>query len=301
MKTVVLPSLSSFALAACALAACNQAPSPAQSGTSDRTSGSVPAVPSAAAKRKLIPAWEDPPDELPVFTEAPPGKKAPTSSIFGARVGTTTFDEAVVLTKQMGATCSDRSMRTAMDTMRASKKLEIEQALAQGKAIDSVTGASIVQWRSPRETNPQVRWACDGIDAALVKDRARPTVSPARLLFIFDSKNLPLRHVSLQRMWPKAQIDGAIADLRSTFEHHEKLYGPPTTATGELPTTDPKSIAALRSYSAVTREWVFADLKVRVQGLNFPNGFNVQEEVDVPMPLRADAPARPATMAATAP
>jgi hypothetical protein len=39
-------------------------------------------------------------------------------------------------------------------------------------------------------------------------------------------------------------------------------------------------------------EWKWADLQVKLNAVNLPKGLTISEDVEVPMPLRPDAPAR---------
>ena len=39
-------------------------------------------------------------------------------------------------------------------------------------------------------------------------------------------------------------------------------------------------------------EWKWADLQVKLNAVNLPKGLTISEDVEVPMPVRPDAPAR---------
>jgi hypothetical protein len=273
----------------------------------DETPAPVPAPPSAAASgtvagstpagkppRKLMPVWEAPPDILPEFKEPPAGPRAPDNAGLLIRVGETRLDETKALTAGLGIACANKSVRVAMQAAREAKSREVDAAKAAGKGPDAVTGASILMWRSPRETNPQVRWSCEDIDMAAVKDRPRPSFSQSRLLYVFDSDALPARLASLQRSWPRERTAEAVADLRDTLAELTKKWGPPTTSRGEIPPAPakPGEAVALPGMQNFLYEWKWSDLQVKLNAVNLPKGLTISEDVEVPMPLRPDAPAR---------
>ncbi len=268
------------------------APAPASAAASATVAGSTP--PAGKPARKLMPVWEAPPDILPEFKDPPAGPRAPDNAGLLVRVGETKLDEAKALTAGFGKACMNKSVRVAMQAAREAKSREVDAAKAAGKGPDAVTGASILMWRSPRETNPQVRWSCEDIDLAAVKDRPRPTFSQARLLYIFDSDALPARMASLQRSWPKDRTAEAVADLRDTLAELTKKWGPPTTSRGEIPPAPAKADApvTLPGMQNFLYEWKWADLQVKLNAVNLPKGLTISEDVEVPMPLRPDAPAR---------
>lgn len=266
-------------------------PAPPSAAASGTVAGSTPA---GKPPRKLMPVWEAPPDILPEFKDPPAGPRAPDNAGLLIRVGETRLDETKALTAGLGIACANKSVRVAMQAAREAKSREVDAAKAAGKGPDAVTGASILMWRSPRETNPQVRWSCEDIDMAAVKDRPRPSFSQSRLLYVFDSDALPARLASLQRSWPRERTAEAVADLRDTLAELTKKWGPPTTSRGEIPPAPakPGEAVALPGMQNFLYEWKWSDLQVKLNAVNLPKGLTISEDVEVPMPLRPDAPAR---------
>jgi hypothetical protein len=118
-----------------------------------------------------------------------------------------------------------------------------------------------------------------------LNDRQRPP-SVGRLLLVFDSERHPLRHASYQRSFPdpataRPEVQAAVAAFTTRFGAPTRTPAPETAS--ELPWLVP-----------VDYEWSFADLMVRVTALNFgpARGINLTELVEVPLPLRPDAPTR---------
>jgi hypothetical protein len=220
---------------------------------------------------------------LPSFKDPPPGPRAPASDAFGVRVGGSTLEEVQRHVIQLGVPCPDTSVRALMAESRAAREREREERKRKGLPVDAVSGAT--GGRSTKELNPQVRLSCEGVTARQLTDRARGT-STGRLLFVFDSARHPLRHTSYQRTLPdpaaaRPELEAAVAAFTARF-------GPPThTPSGanaqEIPWLVP-----------LDYEWRFADLTARVSALNFggTRGIALTELVEVPLPLRPDAPTR---------
>jgi len=279
-------------------AACGRAPEPPTAtppaSTAPQASVPVPSSPpseaaseawKAGAKRLTV--WEPLPDVVPPTQDPPAGPRAPTTALLGARVGFSTFAEVQAWTLSRGHACANKSVRATIQGMRDAKVRELSAARAQGKPVDTVTGASIVVWRSNRETNPQVRWACDRLDPAALGDRPRPSVPQARLLYIFDSPTLPLRDVSLQRSYPKDREADALEDLRATLAALTVAFGPPNDGAAEVP--DGKApVPPMRSLKWA---WSWSDAFLKLQVVNFPNGMTLTEEIGILPSIRADAPA----------
>ena len=190
--------------------------------------------------------------------------------------------------KSAGLDCPDTSMRALMQQARDQTRREMEARKARGEDPDAVTGASRVNYRSPKEANPQVRLACSDTPSGKLTDAQRPA-SRGRLLLVFDSPLHPLRHVSFERTYPATETASAIADLDGTRARMTASYGPGTGAlagaapTQELPWLSPREGI-----------WRFADLLARVSAIHYgPRGVVVSEIVEVPWPVRSDAPARP--------
>ncbi len=222
----------------------------------------------------------------PLLADPPPGPRSPRSDAFGVQVGRTTMAEAQALARKLGVDCPDTSARALMAGARAHREREAEERKRKGLPPDAVSGASKRKGPSPMERNPQVRLSCEGLATSLLTDRTRAAIAEGRLLFVFDRPDQPLRHVSYQRTLPdpdlaRRELDAAVADYR-------KLYGPPT----KTPTTPSGPLPWL---SPVDYEWNFTDLTVRLAALNFggTRGTMLTELVEVPLPLRPNAPTDP--------
>jgi hypothetical protein len=100
---------------------------------------------------------------------------------------------------------------------------------------------------------------------------------------VFDGPAQPLRHASFERTFSAASA--ARRDLDLTMSHLAQRLGPPTrsanAASADLPWLTP-----------VEYEWSFADLRAVITAINYGGrrGIVVSETVEVPWPVRADAP-----------
>jgi hypothetical protein len=224
----------------------------------------------------------------PVFTEPGPGPRAPVTEWLGVRVGFSRFDPVRSITTGWGLSCSDRGMRAMMAELRDKKRDEVARAEAHGTP-DAVTGASIIKRHTARDDNPQIRWNCDATSSSALRDRQRPA-SSGRLLFVFDDDRAPLRHASYQRN--HRDWASAVADFRDALGALSARLGSPagkgTVRPGELAAESP-----LPKFGRSEAEWRFSDIVASVSVANLGNhGFSVSEVVEVPWPVRADAPAR---------
>jgi hypothetical protein len=221
----------------------------------------------------------------PVFVEAPAGPRAPGSELLGVRVGVSVAREVRARMSSWGVVCADRSVRTMMAELRDRKRQELRLAKARGQA-DAVTGASILAHRTAQDDNPQLRLSCDDTPSSRLADRARPP-STGRALFVFDTDALPARHASYERS--HTSWGDAVGDFTDTRAAFKARFGEPGAerAAPALP-GEP-----LPRYERRFAEWHYADLSVRVSVSNLGGrGFSVSEVVEVPWPIRADAPAR---------
>jgi transposase InsO family protein len=218
----------------------------------------------------------------PPSVDPPAGPRAPGSDAFGARVGHTSLADAQALLRRLGVECPDTSARAIMTRARAARLREAEDRKARGLPPDAVSGASAGR-RSPMERNPQVRLSCEGLPTTLLGDRPRAP-SEGRLLLVFDSDELPVRHVSFQRTMTDTAL--ARSELQAAVAAFETRFGPPT----RRPPADQASLPWLVPVEYV---WTFADLTVRASALNFggTRGIMLTELIEVPLPVRADAPA----------
>ena len=223
----------------------------------------------------------------PVFVEPGPGPRAPATEWLGARVGFSHLDSVKSTTAAWSLACSDRGMRAMMAELRDKKRDEVARAEARG-APDTVTGASILKRRTARDDNPQIRWNCNETSSSALRDRTRPS-SSGRLLFVFDDDHAPLRHASYQRN--HGDWASALGDFRDAVGALSARYGRPTakgTGPGDLTAESP-----LPKFGRSEAEWRFSDVVATVSIANLGgHGFSVSELVEVPWPVRADAPAR---------
>jgi hypothetical protein len=220
-------------------------------------------------------------DVLPTFTEPAPGPRAPGSHAFGFEVGVTTLAAARAGHAAAGLDCPDTSMRAQMQQLREEKTREVAEVKARGGNVDSVSGASLIHHHSPKEANPQVRLTCDEVSGTRLGDRPRPDAR-GRLTLVFDSPRHPLRHVSFERRYRPDQIPAALADVADTRADLARRFGPISApAPGEL-----------RWLAPVEMHWRFSDLQALLNTVNWGvRGATVDEVVEVPWPVRADAPA----------
>jgi len=223
----------------------------------------------------------------PVFTEPGPGPRAPATEWLGARVGFSRFDSVKSSTASWALTCSDRSMRAMMTELRDKKREEVARAEAHGTP-DAVTSASMLKRRTARDDNPQIRWNCGEASSSALRDRPRPP-SSGRLLFVFDDDRAPLRHASYQRN--HRDWASAVGDFRDALGALSERYGRPVDKgirPGDLTAESP-----LPKYGRSEAEWRFSDIVASVSVANLGgHGFAVSEVVEVPWPVRADAPSR---------
>jgi hypothetical protein len=219
----------------------------------------------------------------PVFVEPGPGRRAPRVEFLGVRFGASRKNDVSRLMESWHVPCADRSMRTLMGELRDRKREELARAAA---SADAVSGASIVSRRTARDDNPQVRLSCEGVAASLLGDRTRPP-SSGRVLFVFDTEGSVVRHASYQRN--HAQWRDALADFQSARAALASKLGVSREAGQGGPAG--AETEAVPKYGRRAAEWRFADLAASVTVVNLgQRGFSVSESVEVPLPVRADAP-----------
>lgn len=251
------------------------------SPAADAAAGGAAPVASLIGPREL-PPYED---ELPTFAEPGEGEKAPSTEGMGQVVGVTKLEEARTWARARGIQCEDTSPRALMTRMREHKQAELEQARAEGKGADAVSGASILYKRAKHEKNPQVRLSCEEAAAGAIGDR--PREGQGRLLLVFDSAGHPLRHVSFQRRYEDHAA--AVADVKAMLAHYGARFGAPTSTGEPLPEGEAPTFP---KFKPVLSEWKFRDLAVKVSAL-YTGGktVSVSESIEVPWPVRSDAPA----------
>lgn len=263
------------AVAALLLAACTRSPAAGDPGVEVAPASQTADKP---AGDKLIP-------EIPApleFRDPDPGPRAPATRAFAVELGAATFPEVEALVQRLGLQCSDTSIRALMEAKRAAER---EKAAARGE--DAVSSASWMKKKSKREANPQIRFSCPKVQAEQIQDRPRRP-SMGRLLFVFDSADHPLRHVSYQRS--HVDHEAAFADLEDSIAAMKALFGEPTGARGDLPERVDGKIhfAPNRQYEI---RWEYSDLAVKVTAIQFgPTKVTIGERVEVPHGIRPDAP-----------
>src|SRR5688572_19735541 len=216
-------------------------------------------------------------DLLPDFIEPPPGPRGPNIELGGFVVGKTTLDE--VKRRTEGMSCTDTSIRALMSVKREKVKAEIEAAKAKGEAVDGITGASLVNYRSKKERNPQIRLSCEGVVGTSIGEGR--SEAEGRLLFVFDSPTHPLRHVSFHRKIRDPIL--AREELLAAIERSKKALGDPHKSVNEIAEgNDPIPKGTL-----IKRSWNYGDLEVEVTAFPFGSrGIDIGEDVQVPWPVR---------------
>jgi hypothetical protein len=231
-------------------------------------------------------AWSKRPRELPPLETVLPEFEEPNASVprapihvaFGVEIGAIQVEDLMPTLRERGLECDDTSVRAAVEKLREYKRTQ----LAEADDPDAVSGASILYKRSKKETNPQVRLACDDANLSVLEP-GRPSVE-GRALFIFDSPEHPLRHVSIRRTY--TQSEAAMLDLREAVARYERDYGEPHSRRGEIPAVG----SAPAKPGPVRLEWRYADLFVEISSNSFGKMISIDERVEVPWPIRADAP-----------
>ena len=221
---------------------------------------------------------------LPAMTEPPEGPRGPDNSALGVKIGLTGFKALQAYVKDRNVDCVDTSAKALMKKMRAKKKAERESKVAAGQTVDAVSRASGKR-KSPMERNPQIRFSCERILASQLDGRDDSV--RGRALFVFDSPRHPLRHASFRRL--HVDKSKGLQDARRTLANFEARFGQPHEVTYALP-EDGASVETWRPYEMT---WRWADMEAKVTVVDYgPRGFNVFESLQVPLPIRPDAPVR---------
>lgn len=221
----------------------------------------------------LLPEFEQPDPQL---------ERAPSSMALGVEVGVVSLEALLRELETRALACDDTGIRASVERLREYKRRQ----LAEAADPDAVSGASILYRRSKKERNPQIRLACSVDSLAQVEPSAgagRPRV-PGRALFVFDSPAYPLRHASLRRTYQTGEA--AALDLRETASRFEAIYGEPSSRRGTIPLPGD----APAKLEPIRLEWRYADLLVQVSATSFGKLTSVDERVEVPWPIRSDAP-----------
>ena len=108
-----------------------------------------------------------------------------------------------------------------------------------------------------------------------------------RALIVLDSEALPVRHVSFA-----AKVDDpqqALDRFRLEVATMNARFGAPTKTVGDIDPADPFPLLQMKKL-----EWRFTDLRAEVSGMSFgKRGVEVKSTLEVPWPVRADAPTLP--------
>jgi hypothetical protein len=234
----------------------------------------------AAGGVRAYMVWKQGQDELPTFIDVPEGPRAPNHAFLGLEVGKSTVEEAEVLYRGLGVECGQSSFRALMESKRKQTIKAMEAAKAAGGDPDAVSGASLVNYRSKKERNPQVRLACEHVPLASFKDRERASGDDLYWLIIFDSPKHPLRHTSISRRLKDTAF--AEEEWRDAVEAMTRKFGAPTTlrAPGDKPGIP------FGPGTVYTASWKFADLEAEVKALRIGDDIRFSETVEVPWPVR---------------
>ncbi len=233
--------------------------------------------------------WDRRRDKLPAFTEIPPGQRAPKGQtiLFGLDVGRSTLTNVEAWEAARGLKCVNTSMRALMEEKRQEIKRQMKEAKANGDDPDGVTGASLADYHSRKEQNPQVRLSCEDVAGAALADRPRDD-EKGRVLIVLDSDKLPVRHISFAPKFTDPAL--ALEKLKAATAAMTARFGPPTKSVNGAPDGD-EPFPPLKIFK---REWRFTDLRAEVSAMSFgKRGVEVKETLEVPWPVRSDAPTRP--------
>lgn len=217
----------------------------------------------------VLPEFEEPDPKLP---------RTPTNEALGVRIGEVLLDPLLADLRARGLACDDTGVRASIAKLREHKR----EQLARAEDPDVVSGASILHRRSKKERNPQIRLACE-LDSLTELAPDRPVV-PGRALFVFDSPELPLRHASLRRSYQSSEP--AMLDLRETIARFEAIHGEPTVRRGTIPLPG----QAPAKPEPIRVQWRYGDLLIEISATSFGKLISVDERIEVPFPVRPDAP-----------
>jgi hypothetical protein len=213
---------------------------------------------------------------LPVFVAPDPElPRAPERLAFGLQLGLS-LDALQTELSSRGLACDDTSVRASVEKLREHKRKQLEQA----EDPDAVSGASILHKRSKKESNPQVRLACD-LPSIAQLEAGRPHVS-GRALFVLDSPEHPLRHASLRRTYRDSEA--AMLDVRESVARFSAIHGEPSSVRGFIPAVG----EAPAKPEPIRVQWRYADLLVEVSANSFGKLISVDERVEVPWPVRVE-------------
>jgi hypothetical protein len=245
--------------------------------------GLLLALAAAAGGVRGFMVWQQRQDLLPELIDVPAGPRAPRREMLGLELGRTTLPEAEVVYRGVGVECVNTSFRALMEARRRQVKEKMEAAAARGDAPDGVTGASLVEYRSKKERNPQVRLSCEGVRPDAFGDRPRAPGAPLYWLLIFDSEKHPLRHTSISRRIADPAV--AAEEWRSALDAMTRRFGAPTDRVGPV---DDAGASMFDQGAYYQVSWRFADLHAEVHAFRVGRDVRFTEKVEIPWPVRSD-------------
>jgi hypothetical protein len=200
---------------------------------------------------------------------------APSRVALGVTVGVASLAAVEATLRERGLTCEDTSVRASVEKLREHKREQL------ANDPDAVSGASILERRSKKEDNPQIRLACS-VDSLAQIEAGRAQVA-GRALFVFDGPEQPLRHASLRRNYQVGQqagqqVEAALLDLRETVARFEATYGEPSLRRGTIP--EPGDAPA--KLEPIRVQWRYADLFIEVAATHVGALVSVDERVELP-------------------
>ncbi|MBP9112482.1 MAG: hypothetical protein KBF88_06710, partial [Polyangiaceae bacterium] len=204
--------------------------------------------------------------QTPTFTEVPSGPRAPSRSaaaidLKASEIGSTRLP-AILGNMSLEYHCEDRSMSTIVREGVAAA-VKTKEAAGENALTYRIYG-----WLNPHGRNPQVRLDCQ----RSAKSAAKESASSERVLYVFDGKDAPLRHVSRQRSFHDSE-EGITAYLDAATEIRKQFGNPKRWE-------DPTSMVAMDRRKAM---WDYADLHVEVVITNLGKmGTSLSETVEVP-------------------
>ncbi len=230
--------------------------------------------------------WDRSRDKLPEFRAPDLTHRAPTgeNALYGINVGVDSRASIGEWLSRQHISCRDTSMRALMVAKRDQIAGDMARAKSRGEDPDIVSGASMLNYRSKSEQNPQLRLSCEGVAGAALPGTSAPT-GMGRLLIILDSVEHPVRHVSYA--YHLADNDQVLAAWNQSVQKMMRRLGSPTSVVA----SDPLSGDDFQPGRLFKREWLFGDLRAEVTALRIgrrPVG--LRETIEVPWPVQSDAP-----------
>lgn len=267
----IMMSLGVMSLLACRGADSGDGANSGDSAKVENPAAPAPSPPSPASARKPVTLAEA---YAPKWDRNKPA--APSKEGLGIAIGEADLEAIKAHVSALGLTCKDASLSTMVKNMKQARR---DKMRAEGKSADAISSAS---WNkeSPREKMTQVRWSCPGTSSAALTDHERKP-SRGRLLFVLDSPQHAVRHVSFGRRHTEGKA--AAEDLLHTAAVYQKRFGEAPIVKHELPETIPDDFG-FPSVTNVGFEWQFGDLRAKVEGFSADGEVTrVYEMVEIPV------------------